>query len=152
VEGIGVAPHLKVVDAKGIAVAEDTWPAEGFGHDQATRQLMRTGVGLIQGSQIIGIGHRVVHGGSHYAQPTRVDHALLASLSELIPLAPLHQPHNLAPIETLMEIVPLIPQVACFTLHSTVLNRLWHSRSRCPDSAPKQVSSDMGFMAYPTNF
>src|SRR5689334_2039403 len=114
VEGIGVAPHLKVVDAEGIAVAKDNWPAEGFGHDQATRQLMRTGVGLIEGSQIIGIGHRVVHGGPHRARPIRVDHALLASLSELIPLAPLHQPHNLAPIKTLMEIVPLIPQVACF--------------------------------------
>jgi acetate kinase len=151
VEGIGVAPHLKVVDAEGIAVAKDNWPAEGFGHDQATRQLMRTGVGLIEGSQIIGIGHRVVHGGPHRARPIRVDHALLASLSELIPLAPLHQPHNLAPIKTLMEIVPLIPQVACF---DTAFHRTQAPVAQSfalPDTSPKQVSNAMGFMAYPTN-
>ena len=49
---------------------------------------------------MIGIGHRVVHGGMKYTAPTRLDRVVLASLSELIPLAPLHQPHNLAPIRT----------------------------------------------------
>ena len=63
---------------------------------------------------MVGIGHRVVHGGMHYAAPIRLDRAVLASLSELIPLAPLHQPHNLAPIRTILDVAPQIPQIACF--------------------------------------
>ena len=63
---------------------------------------------------MVGIGHRVVHGGMHYATPIRLDHVVLTSLSELIPLAPLHQPHNLAPIRTILDVAPQIPQIACF--------------------------------------
>jgi acetate kinase len=61
-----------------------------------------------------GIGHRVVHGGRSYAAPTRVTRALLDDLAKLVPLAPLHQPHNLAPIRTIMSAAPSMPQVACF--------------------------------------
>lgn len=114
VEGIGVAPHMKMADAKGAGVAERNWPAEGFSHDAATRELLTTGKALINGAPVVGIGHRVVHGGVHYAAPVRLDHTVLAQLSELIPLAPLHQPHNLTPIRTLMDAAPDIPQVACF--------------------------------------
>lgn len=114
VEGIGVAPHLQIVDATDTPIAEDSWPAEGFDHQAATRQLLQRGVALIEQSRITGIGHRVVHGGTRYATPIRVDQDVLASLSELTPLAPLHQPHNLAPIRTILEIAPSVPQVACF--------------------------------------
>jgi acetate kinase len=114
VQGIGIAPHLGIVDAEGTLIAEDNWAADGFGHEEATRQLLRRGVALIKGDPIIGVGHRVVHGGTHYAAPIRVDNAVLASLSELIPLAPLHQPHNLTPIRTILEVAPTVPQIACF--------------------------------------
>jgi acetate kinase len=66
------------------------------------------------GIALSGVGHRVVHGGMQYAQPVRVDARVLAALDEYVPLAPLHQPHNLAPIRRLLERSPDLPQVACF--------------------------------------
>ena len=83
-----------------------SWPADGFDHDAATRELLSIGTRLIGGAQVIGIGHRVVHGGMKYAAPIRVDRHVLAELSQLIPLAPLHQPHNLAPIRTILDASP----------------------------------------------
>ena len=64
--------------------------------------------------RLVGVGHRVVHGGLEYTQPVRVDATILAALEKYIPLAPLHQPHNLAPIRALLERSPQLPQVACF--------------------------------------
>jgi acetate kinase len=114
VEGIGVAPHLKISNGDGVVVTERSWPADGFDHDVATRELLKIGRALLEGAPVAGIGHRVVHGGMQYAAPVRLDRTILASLSKLIPLAPLHQPHNLAPIRTIMDVAPHIPQVACF--------------------------------------
>ena len=114
VEGIGVAPSLRIRNADGKVVTERTWAADAFDHDAATRELLMIGRALIEGAPVTGIGHRVVHGGMNYTAPTRMDRATLASLSELIPLAPLHQPHNLAPIRTILDVAPHIPQVACF--------------------------------------
>src|SRR5262249_13528960 len=62
----------------------------------------------------VGVGHRVVHGGTKFAAPARIDGAVLAALKKLVPLAPLHQPHNLAPIEAIAAAHPDLPQVACF--------------------------------------
>jgi acetate kinase len=64
--------------------------------------------------RLVGVGHRVVHGGAAYARPVRVDAQVLAALRELEPLAPLHQPNNLAPIAAILERNPALPQVACF--------------------------------------
>jgi len=64
--------------------------------------------------QLVAVGHRVVHGGVDYSAPVRIDPGVVAKLEKLIPLAPLHQPHNLAPIRSLMERTPQLPQVACF--------------------------------------
>jgi acetate kinase len=114
VESLGVAPHLRIDDAQGNAVADQTWPAEGFNHGAATRAILTTGRELIGDARVVGIGHRVVHGGAGYSAPARLDDHILAALSELIPLAPLHQPHNLAPIRAIMEAAAHIPQVACF--------------------------------------
>jgi acetate kinase len=114
VEGIGVAPSLRVRNANGEIITERTWPADEFDHYAATRELLKIGLVLIEGAPVVGIGHRVVHGGMKYASPIRLDRVSLASLAELIPLAPLHQPHNLAPIRTILDVAPQIPQVACF--------------------------------------
>ena len=114
VEGIGVAPHLKISNANGDVVTERNWPAEGFDHDAAIRELLTIGRDLLEGAPVVGIGHRVVHGGMNFAAPIRLDRTILAALSELIPLAPLHEPHNLAPIRTILDVAPHIPQVACF--------------------------------------
>jgi len=63
---------------------------------------------------LLGVGHRVVHGGARYAEPVVVTREVLAELYELVPLAPLHQPHNLGAIDTIFERMPDVPQVACF--------------------------------------
>jgi acetate kinase len=64
--------------------------------------------------KLVGVGHRVVHGGTQYLEPARVNQRVLTDLEKLIPLAPLHQPHNLAPIKIVLERMPDVPQVACF--------------------------------------
>ena len=114
VEAIGVAPALKVHDAAGKAVAEQTWPADGLNHEAATLELVRVIGGLVGREKIAAVGHRVVHGGMHFATPVRVDDTVLAELDTLVPLAPLHQPHNLAPIRAIAAHAPHLPQVACF--------------------------------------
>ncbi|MGO9768481.1 MAG: acetate/propionate family kinase [Roseiarcus sp.] len=63
---------------------------------------------------VVAVGHRIVHGGPDLAEPTRIDAALLARLRQFIPLAPLHQPHNLAGVEAALAAFPTTPQVACF--------------------------------------
>jgi len=114
IEGIGVKPHLKVRNTQGETVEDRLWPAAGFDHAAATQQILETGVRLAAGKRAVGIGHRVVHGGLHYESPVRLDEAVIGALAELIPLAPLHQPHNLSPIRTIFQAAPHLPQVACF--------------------------------------
>jgi acetate kinase len=65
-------------------------------------------------SSVAAVGHRIVHGGPDYSEPVRIDDATLAKLKALIPLAPLHQPHNVAGVEAAMKAFPSTPQVACF--------------------------------------
>ena len=60
------------------------------------------------------VGHRVVHGGPDYDRPVLIDHGVVARLERFVGLAPLHQPHNLAPIRSLLANFPTLPQVACF--------------------------------------
>jgi acetate kinase len=66
------------------------------------------------GRRLAALGHRVVHGGLAHSRPARVTPGLLAELEALVPLAPLHEPHNLAPIRTALSLDPDLPQVACF--------------------------------------
>lgn len=66
------------------------------------------------GHRLAAVAHRVVHGGSKYFAPVRVDAEVLADLRSYIPLAPLHQPFALEAIETLLGLHPELPQVACF--------------------------------------
>jgi acetate kinase len=65
-------------------------------------------------SSVAAVGHRIVHGGPDYAEPVRIDDTALTKLRKLIPLAPLHQPHNVAGVEAAMKAFPSTPQVACF--------------------------------------
>jgi acetate kinase len=124
VEGIGVKPHLKVTDAAGAAVEERSFEPQGFDHAAATREIVKTGRTLLKGGSVIAFGHRVVHGGLDYAVPVRVTEAVLDDLAKLEPLAPLHQPHNLASIRAIMKVAPQIPQIACFdtAFHRTQSN------------------------------
>jgi len=113
-DGIGVSPRLVLKDARGEPLEERSWPAEGFDHASATHEVLNTSIQRIDGRPVLGVGHRVVHGGMTYAQPARIDASVIAALRALAPLAPLHQPHNLAPIEAIAHAAPHVAQVACF--------------------------------------
>ncbi len=114
IEAIGVAPHLEVKDAAGVQIHEQKWPAAGFDHESATREIVAVIRARLGTGKIGAVGHRVVHGGTRHQAPERVDAALIAYLETLIPLAPLHQPHNLAPMRAIAAVMPDMPQVACF--------------------------------------
>ena len=114
VEQIGVSPTLTASDGDGNDVAEKNWPAEGFDHNEAMRAILDTAKELLPGSTVSGIGHRVVHGGTRFAAPVEVTADVISELDKLAPLAPLHQPHNLAPIKAIAEKMSHIRQVACF--------------------------------------
>ena len=114
IENIGVAPKLTAEDPDGKKVVENEWQAAELDHGKATRVILETAIGLLGGKHVAGVGHRVVHGGTKFTEPTVVTRNVIASLKELCPLAPLHQPHNLAAIEAIQSAAPHIPQVACF--------------------------------------
>jgi acetate kinase len=114
IEGIGISPSLTIKDAAGGLVADQKWPQDGLDHRQATEAIFKRLIELLGGTPVSAVGHRVVHGGTDFAVPTRVDEQVMGKLRALSPLAPLHQPHNLAPIDALTELAPHIPQVACF--------------------------------------
>lgn len=114
IEGIGTAPHLRLRDAAGETLMERSWPSEGFDHARAIAETMALGPELLSGATLIGAGHRVVHGGLDFVGPVRVTGEILERLARLSPLAPLHQPHNLAPIRAIAELAPGLPQIACF--------------------------------------
>jgi acetate kinase len=114
VERLGQEPRLHATNAQGDSVADRTWPSGGLDHRSATNEIIALGRQLLAGRPVLAFGHRVVHGGVDFARPARVDADVLAKLARLVPLAPLHQPHNLAPIETIAAAAPHIPQVACF--------------------------------------
>jgi acetate kinase len=115
IEALFSAPRFVARDASGAAVSEKSWP-EGtqLGHDGALAHLFAFLRERSDGAQLIGVGHRVVHGGMEYTHPVRVDASLLTALDKFVPLAPLHQPHNLAAIRAVMHRSPDVPQVACF--------------------------------------
>jgi acetate kinase len=113
IESIGTTPHLKVSDAAGATVAERRWPDGKLDHRAATNEILALGRELLAGRPVLAFGHRVVHGGTRFAAPARIDRQVMDELATLIPLAPLHQPHNLAPIEAIAA-ATAIPQVACF--------------------------------------
>ena len=114
IEKIGVAPHLTVEGADGAELAEQDWGAKDLDHKSATEVILETAIRLLDGKPVSAVGHRVVHGGTEFAAPTLVTDEVIASLKTLSPLAPLHQPHNIAPIEAIRSAAPHIPQVACF--------------------------------------
>jgi acetate kinase len=124
VEQIGLSPHLHIMSASKETVVDRHWRAAEIDHRMATLEILRTASELIGGMPVVGIGHRVVHGGLRFAAPVRIDDSIMTALAALAPLAPLHQQHNLTPISVIMEQAPQIPQVACFdtAFHRTQKN------------------------------
>jgi acetate kinase len=114
VEGIGTAPHLKVKNNNGQTLIDVHWQlAEVTNHAQALQQItdfLRTN----NGNRLVGVGHRVVHGGPDYSSPLLITAEMLDNLDSITHLAPLHNPHNLAAIRAMRQECPDLPQVACF--------------------------------------
>ena len=115
IEGIGTSPRLSVKDANLRKVADEEL-------DPSTVQNGSDAIGALSvwlksqysGAKVLGVGHRVVHGGPKFTRPVVITPEVLADLKELTPLAPLHQPYNLAAIEAVFDRMPEVPQVACF--------------------------------------
>jgi acetate kinase len=136
IEGIGSSPRLSVKDGRDARLADETLDASVRDGRQALDALASWLRSRYGGARVLGVGHRVVHGGTRYARPTVVTRQVLTELYELIPLAPLHQPHNLAAIEAVFERLPDVPQVACFDTsfhrgHSAVAELIPLPRDLC---------------------
>ena len=122
IEGIYTAPRFVARRDEGQVMAEKAW-GEGvkLGHDGAIAHLAEFLKSHGGSLLLTAVGHRIVHGGPEYAQPVRLDRSILSVLEKFVPLAPLHQPHNLAPVRMLLERRPDLPQVGCFdtAFHAT---------------------------------
>jgi acetate kinase len=117
VDGIGaqtgMSPRIEVADAEGSRLINEA--IAGNDHKSAMAAIhswFAAHVGSVSG--LAGVGHRVVHGGLNYSAPVLIDDTIVAALQALVPLAPLHQPHNIAAIRAVATVAPDMPQVACF--------------------------------------
>ena len=115
IEGIGTSPRFSAKDGSGERLVDEELDKgvvrDGRSALDALAKWLRATYG---GARILGVGHRVVHGGARFAGPTLVTPQVMIELQKLVPLAPLHQPHNLAAIEAVSSQLPDVPQVACF--------------------------------------
>lgn len=113
-DGIGSRPRLRASGPNGDSLADRAYPIEAVSDVPAAMDI--AGEWLRNELRIspIAVGHRVVHGGPDYDRPVLIDHGVVARLERFVALAPLHQPHNLAPIRSLLANFPTLPQVACF--------------------------------------
>jgi acetate kinase len=115
IEGLYTEPHFTVSNAAGDHREENRWPpGTELGHDGAVGYIGDFLRSHGEGHRLVAAGHRVVHGGVRFIAPTLVTPEVIEQLAALVPLAPLHQPHNLAPIRALAALRPDLPQVACF--------------------------------------
>jgi acetate kinase len=117
VEGIGakceLSPRVKVVDASGQTLIDQTIAIhDHVGAMAAVHDWFSDYAHSKAGFSAV--GHRIVHGGTNYWKPVLLNTEVLGALEKLVPLAPLHQPHNLAAIRAISAVAPNVPQVACF--------------------------------------
>jgi acetate kinase len=122
-EGLGSAPHLSIREGDDTILEDKHFSnTELRTQGEALHRLFDWLLERHPEIEPVAIGHRVVHGGPIYSAPVMVNHDVLNALRAFEPLAPLHQPHNLAPIQRILELRPELPQVACFdtAFHRTV--------------------------------
>ncbi|MBU4433772.1 MAG: acetate/propionate family kinase [Alphaproteobacteria bacterium] len=114
-EGIGVSPRLVARDISGAILIDRAWDhGADLTHEVLLRDIFEWAGAHLEGREIVGLGHRVVHGGGRFSAAVRLDDQVLTTLETFSPLAPLHQPHNLAAIRAIQALAPDLPQVACF--------------------------------------
>ena len=111
--GLGGSPRLRVSGDHGQSDQAVVLPAADT-HAAGLSLVLDTVAESVGTAAIAAVGHRVVHGGEAFSGPALVTPAVLETLRGLVPLAPLHMPHNLAAIELVAKRLPAVPQVACF--------------------------------------
>jgi acetate kinase len=114
VDGIGTRPRLRAESPDKGKLIDETFASERIADVPAALSTAANWLRETHGLEPMAVGHRVVHGGPYYSGPVRIDDDVLADLTRCIPLAPLHQPNNLAPIRAIRARTPDCPQVACF--------------------------------------
>ncbi len=115
IDGIGAETTKMVAKNRaGERIADQVLEGSKVSHAQAFDALLKWFTASHANWQIVAVGHRVVHGGERYSQPTVIDDTVLGHLQSFIPLAPLHEPHNVAGIIALQALLPSVPQIACF--------------------------------------
>lgn len=115
IEGLNGSARFLAKDATGALVSERTWDvATPPGHEGALEHLIGYLRHKLADDRLVGVGHRVVHGGLEHSEPVRVTPEVLSDLEDFTPLFPLHLPNNLNPVRRLLERMPELPQVACF--------------------------------------
>lgn len=112
-EGIRHRARFTAKDRTGAPIANEQLK-EGTTHEDCLAALLRWLEQRFPQHELIAAGHRVVHGGKVYREPVLIDSKVVAELTRLVPLAPSHQPHNLAGIAALSKLHPALPQVASF--------------------------------------
>ena len=113
-DGIGTRPRLRAAYVDATSAIDRTYPAEEVSDLPSAMQMAGTWLRETLRVDPVAIGHRVVHGGPDYDAPVLIDDTVLGRLERYVPLAPLHQPNNLAPIHSIRQRFPDLPQVACF--------------------------------------
>jgi acetate kinase len=126
-DGIGTQPRLRGSGADGAQLIDRRFETSEVPDVPAALHTAGAWLREQLDMQPVAVGHRVVHGGPKYARPVLVDAGVLADLEQYVGLAPLHQPNNLAPIRSIAQRFPQLPQVACFDTafhhgHSAVAN------------------------------
>ncbi|USX24277.1 acetate/propionate family kinase [Oxalobacteraceae bacterium OTU3CINTB1] len=101
-------------DAQGAKVGERSWADAPIDHEAGMRFLIDFAQTHLDGRRVAAVGHRIVHGGVACSGPQLLDRTVVTELDKLVPLAPLHLPHNLAPVRSMMALAPDVPQVGCF--------------------------------------
>ncbi|SAL28871.1 acetate/propionate family kinase [Caballeronia telluris] len=114
-EELYTKPRFQAKRQSGEVIEDRGWPeGESLGHDNAIAFLLDWLRAHAGDATLLAVGHRVVHGGNRYSVPVRIDAKVMDELEALVPLAPLHQPHNLAAIRSIEARNPDVPQIACF--------------------------------------
>src|SRR3954452_15228457 len=113
-DGIGTRPRLHATADGKAATVDQLFDLDKVPDVATAMQVAGAWIREKFDLEFAAVGHRVVHGGPRYDQPILVDETVLAELTRLGPLAPLHQPNNLAPIKALRARFPDLLQVACF--------------------------------------
>nr|WP_315393271.1 acetate/propionate family kinase [uncultured Duganella sp.] len=106
--------RFAAVDAQGRPVDEHRWADAPIDHEAGMRFLIDFAQTHLDGRRVVAVGHRIVHGGTAYSGPRLLDRQVVEALEKLVPLAPLHLPHNLAPVRSMMALAPEVPQIGCF--------------------------------------